>query len=394
MTDKQDSTAVFRKEILFPALFGDWMTYRPSRDASKQAKVFSFSSHRIPAEALEEALKIHYFFALEFAKYIKEALKASTDVLSAAIEQISYADFLKRFSGGLIYNKLQIPDAGDILFLIDYQLANQVINFSLGFPSADEKMKELTELEESMIHSIFGKMLEKFPASWGNIFAKPELEILSYPNIQRETHINLNEAITAITIQLSIANSAPATFTFAYQNSTLKKLFEKFMKKKEKAPLNFSLLSGHVLSSVQIPVFAQLGTTQVAAGDLLGIDAGDAIALDQRLNSPIDLVIGYVTELKAQPGTSNGRFAAKVIGGSARKIKNEIRVMEDIEPAETVHHDEARQSAAPGQGEFEISAEPQEKEEDMLPMELEEKEEYNEPSEELFGEENDIKGEI
>ena len=239
MADRQDSASIFRKEIIFPALFGDWMTYRPSMERSKQGKGAAIGTRRIMKEVLEETLTAHYYFALEFSKYLKESLKASIDILSVSIEQMPYSDFLKQWSGGLIYNKLPIPNVGDILFIIDYQLANQIINFSLGFPSADEKMKELTDLEESMIHSIFDKALAKFPACWGNIFAAPELEILSYPNIQRETHINLNETITVVSSQFSIANSAPTIFTFAYQNNALKKLYDMSMKKRQRCRLIF-----------------------------------------------------------------------------------------------------------------------------------------------------------
>ena len=390
MADRQDSASIFRKEIVFPALFGDWMTYRPSRVSSKQSKSAATGSNRIIKEALEEALNAHYYFALEFSRYLKESLKASTEILSVSIEQVPYSDFLKQSSGGLIYNKLPVPNIGDILFIIDYQLANQIINFSLGFPSADEKMKELTDLEESMIHSIFGKALKKFPACWGNIFAAPELEILSYPNIQRETHINLNETITVLSAQFSIANSTPATFTFAYQSSALKKLYDLSVKKKAKAPLNFSMLSDNVLSSIQVPVSAILGTTNIAAKDLMGIDAEDAISLDQSLNSPIDLVIGFTTELKAQPGVRNDRFAARIIGGSSRRIKNEVRTIDEKDQAVPAVTEEINPAESLKEEEFELPMEPQEKEEDMeLPMELDEKEAYNKSSEELFGEETD-----
>ena len=390
MADKQDSASIFSKEIVFPALFGDWMTYQPSRESSKQGKEAAFSPNRIMKEALEEALNVHYFFALEFSRYLKEALKASTDILSVSIEQVPYSDFLKRWSGGLIYNKLPVPNVGDILFIIDYQLANQIINFSLGFPSADEKMKELTDLEESMIHSIFGKALAKFPACWGNVFAAPELEILSYPNIQRETHINLNETITVLSAQFSIANSTPAMFTFAYQNNALKKLYELSQKKKAKMPLNFSRLSDNVLSSIQVPVFARLGTTYVAAKELMEIDTEDAISLDQSLNSPIALVIGQITELKAHPGRRNDHFAARIIGGGARKTKNEVKVIGENDQAAPAGTEGITPAESSKEEEFELPMEPQEKEEDMeLPMELDEKEAYNKNSEELFGEDTE-----
>lgn len=373
MADKQDSAAFFKKEIKFPASFGDWTAYRPAGDRTKKIKALVYGFHRISLEELEETLKIHYMFAFAFARYLQEAIKASTEVLSISIEQLSYLDFLKRVQGEVIYNKLPIKDIGEVLFLIDAPLANTVINFSLGCQSVDTKTKEMTDLEESIIHSVFGNALKEYTSCWKNIFEMPKLEIISYPNIQRETHINLNEVITAISAVVSIANSASSTFTFVYQNTTLKKLNELLAKKTEKAPLNYSFLTDELLSSIEVPVVAEVGTTNIAAKDLPDIVNDDVIELDQKYNSPIKLIIGYASEVKAQPGIKENRLSARILGGGAKKIKFEPMVTLENVPAE----------AAKGE-----TTAAKEEEDVELPLEVEEKEEYNEPVEGLFEEEH------
>jgi flagellar motor switch protein FliM len=374
LADKQESSALFKKEIKFPASFGDWTAYKPVREKAKKIRSLVYGFHRISQVELEKTLQVHYLFACEFSAYLKEAIKASTDILSISIEQLTYLDFLKRVTGGQINNKLSIKNIGEVTFLVDYQLANLVINFSLGCQTIDTKIREMTELEESIIHSVFGNVLNKYAHSWKNIFETPTLEIIGYPNIQRETHINLNEIITMLSVQVSIANSAPASFTFVYQNSTLKKLNGLLSKKEEKTPLNFSLLNEEILNSIEVPVVAQLGTTNIAAKDLTSLDLEDVISLDRKLNSPIKLVIGYVSEVKAQPGIKNNHIAARILGGSAKKTKNSTQVMLGKEAAKTPE-----------------AAEPATKEEEdiELPLEVEEKEEYNDPTEGLFEDENE-----
>ena len=373
MADKQDPTAFYKKEIKFPASFGDWTTYKPADVREKKIKPLVYGFHRISLEELEETFKVHYLFAFEFSKYLKQAIKASTEVLSISIEQVTYLDFLKSVQGEVIYNKLPIKDVGEILFLIDSQLANMVINFSLGCQNVETRTKELTDIEESIIHSVFGNVLSEYANHWKNIFELPKLEIISYPTIQREAHINLNEVITVIKTVISIANSAPATFTFVYQNSILKKLNELLTKKDEKKALNFSFLTDEILSSIEVPVVAQIGTTFVAAKELPEIEAEDVICLDQKYNTPIKLIFGYASEVKAQPGIKNEHLSARILGGAARKMKNEPMVL-------LANAAESAKSAEM----------PVKEEEDAeLPLEMDEKEEYNEPAEELFGEENE-----
>jgi len=366
LADKQDTAAFYKKEIKLPAAIGDWTAYKPAVPSAKKIKPLVYGSHRISKEELEVTLKVHHFFALEIAKFLKDALKASTDVLCVSIEQVTYLDFLKRVTGGLIYSKLPLKNFGEVLFLIDYQLANLVINFSLGSQTVDVKIKELTELEESIIQSIFGNVLDKYTGCWRNVFEKPALEIISYPNIQRETNINLNEIITVISTQVSLANSVPTTFTFVYQNTTLKKLNDLLSEKEEKSPLNFSSLSSEILSSIEIPVIAQLGVTNIAAGELTEIETEDVISLDQKLNDPIKLICGYASEFKAQPGIENSRMAVRILGGSVKKIKSA--------PVTKIEKEEGL---------------PVQEEDVELPLEVEEKEEYNEAPENILEEENE-----
>lgn len=368
MADKADTSALFKKEIKFPASFGDWTAYKPVRDRTKKIKSLVYGFHSISMEELEQTLKVHYSFTFELSRYLKEAIKASTDIFSISIEQSTYLDFLKRVTGGLIYCKLPIPEIGEVLFLIDYQLANLVINFSLGSQSVDTKTTELTELEESIIHSIFDNVLSKYAGCWKNVFEAPSLEIISHPNIQRETHINLNEIITVVSAHISIANSAPAMLTFVYQNSAIKKLNELRSQAEERKPLNFSSLKDELLASIEVPVVAELGTTDIAAKELTEIEVEDVISLDQKTSAPIKLTIGCTSELKAQPGRKNERLAARILGGEAKKIKSDLKIVRESE--EPAPAKEAEEEAE-------------------LPLELEDKEEYNESPEELFEEDNE-----
>lgn len=380
MADRQDLASLYKKEIKLPAFIGDWTTYKPPKPAAKRVKAVYYTTHRISRVDLEKTLIVHNFFAQEFSSYLKEYLKASADIYSVSIEQLSYLEFLKRATGGSIYSKFVLKNLGEVMFLIDYQLSNIVINFSLGSQSVDTKFKELTELEESIIQSIFNNVLIKYASCWHDIFEKPTLDIISYPNVQRETHINLNEIITVVSLHISIANSVPSTLTFIFQNNTLKKMNELLSKKEDQAPLNFSRLSDALLNSIEIPVAAELGSTNISTQDLTAIETDDMISLEQKLNEPITLILGYTSELKAQPGVKNNRLSVRILSGKIKKVKSAPLLKQEEIAAQVAPHPEGKfeELQVPGQeGEFE------------LPLEEEEKEEYNESSENLFEEENE-----
>ncbi len=389
MADKLDAGILYKKEIKLPPSFGDWTTYKPPKSPAKKIKALAYGSQRVSRESLESILIIHHFFAIEFARHLKESLKASTDVISVTLEQITYLDFLKRVSGGIIYNKLTLGEAGEAMFLVDYQMANIAINFSLGFQTADTKVKELTELEESLINSIFSTIMEKYAKCWHNIFEAPSFEIVSYPNIQRETHLNLNEIVTVITTQLSVANALPATYTFVFQNSLIKKLMDAFSDKNENAPLNLSVLSDALLNAIRVPIIAQAGSTFITTEEVMSLEEDDVISLDQPVNEPVRLIFGYLAEAKAQPGVKSGKLAVRLLSGKAKKIKSSAVMTAEKEITEEIPLAEG--SAAPEQQTPEQQN--AEKDEDFdLPLEEEGKEAYNEPLENMFEEENNNPG--
>ena len=393
MSDKQEQARSYKKEIKFQASIGDWTKYKPEKPASKKVKPVFYGFNIISKPDLDKILTIHHFFAIEFSKYLRSSLKASIDIHSISIEQVSYLEFLKNVTEGLFYCKLNISNVGDAMLLIDSQLANTIINFSLGFQSMETKNEEPTDIEESMIKSVFDNSLNKYADCWGKTFEKPNFEIISYPNIQREAYINLNEVVTVISVQISIANSTPSTYTFVYQNSILKKLNELYDKKHEKPTLNFNSLPKELLNSLEIPVIAELGSTFIPAKELSQIEEDDLVSLEQKINLPIKIYISNVSRHYAQAGTRTGHYAVKVLENSENILG------ETFGPAPSKETEVPPPQEEKGMDVMGPEVKPEEilpadktLEDFELPLEEEAKESYNEDEENLFNEEEKLGG--
>jgi hypothetical protein len=141
-------------------------------------------------------------------------------------------------------------------------------------------------------------------------------------------------------------------------------------KKEEKAPLNFSGLPDALLSSIEIPVVAEIGTTNISTYEITEIEEEDIISLNQKLNEPLVLTLGYASRIKVQPGIKDGHFGVRILGSTTQKIKSAPIAKPEVEIPE------------------EIPAEKENQEDFELPLEEEEKEEYNDSPENMFEEEN------
>jgi flagellar motor switch protein FliM len=67
------------------------------------------------------------------------------------------------------------------------------------------------------------------------------------------------------------------------------------------------------LNDVKLPVALELGHTILSLGDVYGLQEGDVLKLDEKIDDPILVRVGNQIRFKAKPGTHEKRIAAEVL---------------------------------------------------------------------------------
>jgi flagellar motor switch protein FliM len=95
----------------------------------------------------------------------------------------------------------------------------------------------------------------------------------------------------------------------AMNNSVLKK-----GKKTETEKLTEEQLKSykHTLSEASVRIKPLLGSTKLSIDDILNLEEGDTIPLDQRTDHPLDVKVNNVHKMSAYPGVIHGRRAVKI----------------------------------------------------------------------------------
>ena len=68
----------------------------------------------------------------------------------------------------------------------------------------------------------------------------------------------------------------------------------------------------NLLRKVDVPVKAVLGKSQIAVSDFLGLQVGDIIRLERRVDNELDVYVGMYKKFSAVPGTDHDRYAVRV----------------------------------------------------------------------------------
>ena len=67
-----------------------------------------------------------------------------------------------------------------------------------------------------------------------------------------------------------------------------------------------------LIRKVDIPVKAILGKSSISVSDFMGLQVGDCIRLDTKVDSEMDVYVGNIRKFTALPGANNDRYAVRV----------------------------------------------------------------------------------
>lgn len=112
-------------------------------------------------------------------------------------------------------------------------------------------------------------------------------------------------------IKVSLENENIGYIRFCIPYESMKEVVSDLGNTKGKSDENIEVEKGNDISSneifqfvqdVEVDICAKLGSTRVSISDLLNLDVGDVILLDQRINDDITVSVGEAKIYKAKPG--------------------------------------------------------------------------------------------
>ncbi len=276
--------------------------------------------NRVSKDQLRTIQTIHESFARGFATHLSTRLRSLVDIDLTSVDQLTYSEFIMSMadpSAVYIFNIKELE--GDAILEISPQLVLYIIDRSFGGEGGViQEAREITIIEQNVMKKIVDNGLEQLVRSWQNI-TPLTLELKDFETNPQLIQISPpGETAIMISFEVKIQDfSSLLNLCFPYfvLEDVMPKLSaqHQIAHNQKKRSHHDETIVRHKLRRADIPVAVNLGDTQLSLREILGLEDGDIIKLDNRLDQLLELKIGDMSKFKAKPGVYRKHKAVQVV---------------------------------------------------------------------------------
>lgn len=286
----------------------------------KQIKNYDFAR---PAKFSKEHLRTleiifeHYgrLLSTNLPVYLRKAIHV--EVMNS--EAVSYSEFSNALSNPVLLGIINFaPLKGNIILEIASNLGYAMVDRMLGGEGEPlEKTREFSEIELLIIERILTVCVNLLHEPWENVVdIHPRLERIE-TNSQFAQIISPSEMIAIVTINIKIGD-VEGLMNVCLPYLTLEDIMDKLNTKywystmQDKDEQQYVDAIETLISKAPIPMKAVLGNSTISVSDFSGLQVGDIIRLDTKVNQELDVFVGNIKKFTALPGSSGDKYAVRI----------------------------------------------------------------------------------
>lgn len=286
----------------------------------KQIKNYDFAR---PAKFSKEHLRTleiifeHYgrLLSTNLPVYLRKAIQV--EVMNS--EAVSYSEFSNALSNPVLLGIINFaPLKGNIILEIASNLGYAMVDRMLGGEGEPlEKTREFSEIELLIIERILTVCVNLLHEPWENVVdIHPRLERIE-TNSQFAQIISPSEMIAIVTINIKIGD-VEGLMNVCLPYLTLEVIMDKLNTKywystmQDKDEQQYVDAIETLISKAPIPMKAVLGNSTISVSDFSGLQVGDIIRLDTKVNQELDVFVGNIKKFTALPGSSGDKYAVRI----------------------------------------------------------------------------------
>lgn len=286
----------------------------------KQIKNYDFAR---PAKFSKEHLRTleiifeHYgrLLSTNLPVYLRKAIQV--EVMNS--EAVSYSEFSNALSNPVLLGIINFaPLKGNIILEIASNLGYAMVDRMLGGEGEPlEKTREFSEIELLIIERILTVCVNLLHEPWENVVdIHPRLERIE-TNSQFAQIISPSEMIAIVTINIKIGD-VEGLMNVCLPYLTLEDIMDKLNTKywystmQDKDEQQYVDAIETLISKAPIPMKAVLGNSTISVSDFSGLQVGDIIRFDTKVNQELDVFVGNIKKFTALPGSSGDKYAVRI----------------------------------------------------------------------------------
>ena len=292
-----------------------------SDEKKKKIKPYDFRRpNKLSKDQTRTLTMLHENFARLMTTALSTYLRTMVRAQVVSIGQMNYDEFVKSLHNPTVMCIFSLrPLDGNMVIEIQPQLAFVIVDRLLGgFGYSVEKIRELTDVEQTVIKRVMSRILPSIKEAWQVVVElNPAFESIELNPLFTQI-IPPTDMIVLITLEVRISEAfglMNVCMPFAVIEPILDRLNAQvwFTRSSRQVsnPENTAALQNR-LNYAQVPVVAELGRATISVGELLHMQVGDVLQLDQLVKGLLEVKVGNQLKFKGTPGNIDNRMAIQI----------------------------------------------------------------------------------
>ena len=297
------------------------------KDDGKRVSGYDFKHpFLISREQLRFISTMHEGLIRRFTDYISEKANSSIGISIGSSDQIQFWEFIKSLNAPatIFHGTIKLPEA-KIMIDFDTKLALILVDKILGGTGEinEEKIK-LTDIEKNILTKVANQFSADLSKTWLPL-REVQTEFSNFESDPENVRIAQQlDPVVTIAFKVKIGEYE-GNITVCYPYDWIQNILaspaaknkvistEKTSSEDEKNIMNDNL------QKVRVPISAKLGYSKLTFKNIIELEKGDLIILDNKTHEEIDIEMINKLLYTASIGVSNGKYACKInnviIGG-------------------------------------------------------------------------------
>ncbi|MEW5785279.1 MAG: flagellar motor switch protein FliM [Bacillota bacterium] len=264
---------------------------------------------------------IHDNYARIMGNFLSAFLRVPVKLMVVSVAQVSYEEFVLSLPVPTLMTIFNAsPEMGLAMLETNPTFVFTLIDLLFGGAGKPpNKIRELTEIEISVMRQVKEKFLDNLGYVWkGIVELSPQIESMD-TNPQFNQVISSSETVALVTISANVQNvQGFINLCFPYTtlervlpNLTAQQWFDQFQQAtgKEKP--------GNVKQCLMVPeieVRVVLGMSRITLEDFMQLREGDVLPLQRRQGESLEVLVEGHPVFKAQPGMRGRHMGVQIVG--------------------------------------------------------------------------------
>nr|HPG87483.1 flagellar motor switch protein FliM [Spirochaetales bacterium] len=268
---------------------------------SRKIKIYDFRRpDKFSKEQMRTVQNMHETFARLTTTSLSASLRILVNVHVASVDQLTYEEFIRSIPTTTTLAVVSMdPLKGQIILEIDPAVTFTIIDRLFGGAGEGSKLtRELTDIEHSVMEGIIVKILGNLREAWTQVIdLRPRLSQIEV-NPQFAQIVPPTEMVVLVTLETKIGD-VEGMMNLCIPYLTIEPIISKLSAqywyssvRRGATTENLNILK-EKLSTIDVPVIAEIGRIQVTVGDVLNLNLGDIVRLHNvKVDDPMVLNVG------------------------------------------------------------------------------------------------------